>query len=264
MSEPRRFDTELYQRLNSASRACVENLLSELRGQMDLKTAADIGCGLGYFSGFLHSLGFQVTAVDGREENANEGRRRYPDVKFITANAEDLPLVGIQTYDLVLCFGLLYHLENPFRAIRHLSTITSKVLLVESMCAPGIEPSLQLLDEYYGEDQGLNYVAFYPTESCLVKMLYQAGFPFVYGFSSPPDLPFYHGGRWRKKERTMLVASKEPLNATALVQLQEPMRPWDIWSIQPGPWRMRLDRVARLVRKFAPQAWPNSKVARKT
>ena len=252
MNELRPFDKELYRKLNNGSRAVVENLLYQLRGQVDLKSAADIGCGLGYFSGFLSSLGFQVTAVDGREENAQEAKRRFPEINFLTGNAEDLALLGLGTYDLVLCFGLLYHLENPFRAIRHLANITSKVILIESMCAPGTEASLQLLDEYHGDDQGLNYVAFYPTESCLVKMLYRADFPFVYGFSALPDLALYHGSKWRKKERTMLMASKVELNATALVLLREPHRGWDIWSIQPGRWRMRLNRITNLVRKVAP------------
>jgi len=42
------------------SRAC-----RRIKEPLSLRTAIDVGCGLGYFSGFLRSLGFDVTAVDG-------------------------------------------------------------------------------------------------------------------------------------------------------------------------------------------------------
>ena len=41
-------------------------------------------------------------------------------------------------FDLVLCFGLLYHLENPMRTIRHLRALTGQGLLLESMSLRGI------------------------------------------------------------------------------------------------------------------------------
>ena len=55
------------------------------------------------------------------------------------------------------------------------------------MCVPNSKPMMDLLDEGTVENQGLNYVAFYPSESCLVKMLYRTGFPFVYRFKRLPE-----------------------------------------------------------------------------
>jgi hypothetical protein len=40
---------------------------------------------------------------------------------------EDLSLRDIGTVDLVLSVGLLYHLENPFRAIRNFHALTGKL-----------------------------------------------------------------------------------------------------------------------------------------
>jgi hypothetical protein len=74
-------------------------------------------------------------------------------------------------FDLVLCFGLLYHLENPLRAIRHLRGLTEKCLLLESMCLPEEKPSMLLREEPRQEDQSLTDVACYPSEGSLVKML---------------------------------------------------------------------------------------------
>lgn len=36
------------------------------------------------------------------------------------------------TFDLVLCFGILYHLENPVLAVRRISAVTRKVIVVDT------------------------------------------------------------------------------------------------------------------------------------
>src|SRR5882672_11414568 len=178
-----------YESLNSSRSAIVGEVLSEVEKQLTPTTAVDVGCGLGYFSAFLRARGLQVTAVDGRKENVDEASRRVPQVDFHTMNAEDPVLRDLGRFDLVLCFGLLYHLENPFLAIRHLHAMTSGLLLVESMVFPGTEPMMALVDEPQVEDQSLNRIAFYPTEACLIKMLYHAGFRNVYLLTKLPDHP---------------------------------------------------------------------------
>jgi len=258
------FDSELYKSLNSSREEILRSLFSQIKEPLQLRTALDVGCGMGHFSAFLHSLGFYVTAVDGRAENAAEAKRRYPEISFVTANAEDLPLAQLPPSDLVLCFGLLYHLENPFRTIRHLHALTGKLLIIESMCAPGPDSSMELLDEYHAEDQGLNFVAFYPTESCLVKMLYRAGFPVVYGFVTPPDHMDFRATKRRKKARCMLAAAKGPLRVPSLFPISEPARQWDIWSAPTSPWRFRLARFATFLRRSRSETSPANQAARKT
>jgi SAM-dependent methyltransferase len=247
------FDSDLTRGFTEARRAFIGQLLGSLRHQTDLVCALDVGCGVGYFSKFLLDAGFRVVAVDGREENVREAKRRYPEIDFVTGNAEDLPVSELGTFDFVLCAGLLYHLENPFRAMRNLRALTSKVLLVESMCAPGTDPSLRLLDEYPAEDQGLNYVAFYPTEACLIKMLYRAGFPFVYAFETLPDHPLFHASLWRRKERTMLVASNKRLSVAALKPAPDVRGSWEILSTPRERLRTRLDRLVGIISKLRQQ-----------
>jgi SAM-dependent methyltransferase len=244
------FDQQHYEHLNRARGEVASRLLTELKPTLGLRTAIDVGCGLGYFSRFLASFGLDVTGIDGREQNASEGRRRYPGIRFITANVESPDFEKIGTFDLVLCFGLLYHLENPFQAVRNLHTLTGRVLLIESMCAPGSSPSMEFLDEYHGEDQALDYVAFYPTEACLVKMLFRAGFPFVYGLANPPDHEDFREGR-RHRSRIMLVACNEEIAGRGLMPFNEPKRPWDIWSIPLKPWRRQLGQISG----FARDSW---------
>jgi SAM-dependent methyltransferase len=238
-----RFDEDFTRNYTTARQEVIGKFLADVKNTMQLASALDLGCGVGHFSKFLSDLGFRVVAVDGREENAAEGKRRYPEINFVVKNAEDPSLPEIGTFDFVLCVGLIYHLENPFRTIRSLHSLTGKVLIVEAMCAPGDDPSLRLVDEVRGEDQGLNYVAFYPTEACLVKMLYRAGFPYVYGFETLPDYSLFQASFWRRKERTIVVASREPLRTKGLWLLADIHGSWEILSTGRERWRMRLLRL---------------------
>jgi SAM-dependent methyltransferase len=233
------FDTDFTQRYTKVRQDFTGEFLAAVRQQTPLESAADIGCGVGYFSKFLSEMGFRVVAIDGRAENVAEGARRYPEITFLARNVEDAALPEIGMFDFVLCAGLLYHLENPFRAIRNLHSLTLKVLMVETMCAPGNESSLQLLDEYQVEDQSLNCVALYPTEACLVKMLFRAGFPFVYRFKHLPSDQQFNTSVWRKRARTIVAASKIELVAPNIELAWEPVR------MTPGnqdPWTTTLSR----------------------
>lgn len=254
MDKFREFDDSFATEFVALRRDFAKAFLEELRPSLQITSAADIGCGVGYFSRFLRELGLRVTGIDGRKENVEECRRRYPDIAFETANAEDLDPERMGQFDLVLCFGLLYHLENPFRAARGLYAITGRIVLIESMCAPGTKPAMELLDEADLVNQGLNYVAFYPTEACLVKMLYRAGFRFVYGFSRLPDHAAFHNTNTRKRERTVLAASNQPLSASGLRLIREPVRSWDIWPTRLGAWQAWLEQLPMTLRVIAGRA----------
>src|SRR5262249_29215633 len=151
-------------------------LLPELRAALHLETSLDAGCGVGFFAQILQESGLHVQAFDGRLENVIEARRRFPKIAFAQRDVEDAGIAELGEFDLVLCFGLLYHVENPMLAIRHLRAMTKTALLLESMCAPGSGTGMVMRDEPDQDDQSLTDVAMYPSEGCLVKMLYRAGF----------------------------------------------------------------------------------------
>lgn len=226
MSTTRIFDQPHYGALNVSRMTAARELLSELKDRLNLRTAIDVGCGLGYFSDFLHSIGLQVTAIDGRRENCVEASRRYPDIAFHVVDAESPTLLEFGKFDLVFCFGFLYHLENPFRVVRNLHALTSKLMLAESMVYPGSKPQMDLVDEGGTEDQGLLQIAFYPTEACLVKLMYGAGFTNVYRFARMPDHLHFQGRPLGLRQRTALAASHIPLQTQLLGRVDEPKNPF--------------------------------------
>jgi len=229
-----------------ARKAGVRSLLTSLRQKLELHTAVDIGCGVGYFSAFLHEMGFEVVGVDGRKDNVREAQARHPQVPFEHGNLEDPAILSRGPFDLVFCFGLIYHLENPLLAIRHLRLLTSKALLIESMCAPGDQPWMFLREEPHLEDQSLTYLAFYPTESCLVKMLYRCGFSTVHRPSILPDHDDFRETSDHFRRRTVLLASPALVNFPGTFPQFVTHEPSDPWCKEPPA----TIRFARRLRKF--------------
>jgi hypothetical protein len=123
---------------------------------------------------------------------------------------------------------------------------------------------MDLLDEGVGEDQALKYVAFYPSEACFVKMLYRAGFPFVYRFRVLPDDALFRATPVRKRQRTLLAASKIPLSTPNLELAKEEVRlvggDLDPWTTSLSrPWRVLFQArvlAAKLLKPARGQAKP--------
>jgi tRNA (mo5U34)-methyltransferase len=234
------FDQSHYDALNAARGETIAHLLPELKQRLNLKTALDLGCGLGHYAEILSQHGLDVLAVDGRAENVEEARRRFPHLKFQVADAQNPELAQLGKFDLVFCFGLLYHLENPFRVVRSIAELSSKLTLIEGIVYPSPEPAMVLMDENTGVDQGLNYMAFYPSEPCLVKMLRRAGLAHCYNPERMPAHPEYHKGSNGFRRRTVLAAAKDAFDSPLLTAWAEPspeFSPWSMMPLYPARWR---------------------------
>ena len=170
------FDRKEYRALIEAREQTLRSVVKRLKPALGLSAAVDAGCGVGFFSQTLAECGLHTCGFDARAENIEEARRRFPGIPFEQADVETREISRLGQFDLVLCFGLLYHLENPWQAIRNLRAITEKCLVLESMCLPEGRCSLLLRQEPRQDDQSLTEMACYPSESTLVKMLYRAGF----------------------------------------------------------------------------------------
>lgn len=75
----------------------------------------DLGAGTGEYSLYFAKKGFEVTAVDIVEKHVNEIRDRISkdiSLEVFQGNAIDLSIIRNKTYDIVLCFGPLYHLQK--------------------------------------------------------------------------------------------------------------------------------------------------------
>ena len=243
------FDQHHYQRLIRAREEAIRNVLHRLSPALGLKTALDAGAGVGFFSQTLADCGLSVSGFDGRAENVVEARKRFPHIAFQQADLEDRSILALGKFDLVLCFGLLYHLENPLLAIRHLRSLTEKCLLLESMCVPDDKPSMLLREEPSEVDQGLTDVACYPSEDSLIKMLYRAGFGFVYRLAPLPKHDDFCETFEHRRKRTVLLASSIPVDLFGFrlcLETHERQDPWTKVSSFPGTVPQRIARFLAL------------------
>ena len=110
--------------------------------------AIDLACSEGWFSHRLLEWGAQsVTAIDIREENVRRAElvRAHLDIdaqrlSLRRADVFELAPAVLGTFDVVLCFGLIYHLKNPVGALRIARALTSGVCLVESQLTEQVAP----------------------------------------------------------------------------------------------------------------------------
>lgn len=190
----------------------VRKLLERLMLENDIRRACDVGCGVGVFSQRLAALGIDVLGVDGREENVAEAGLRCPNCRFEVGDVQSSAVRKIGSFDLVFCFGLLYHLENPFAALRNLAAMTNNILFLSTRFVPGEKCSYVLYDEGAGRDQSLNYVAVIPSRPAFLRMLYEVGFANVYGVNELPRHEEFIGSQNLVPCRTLMVASRNELD----------------------------------------------------
>lgn len=224
------FDQKEYRALITAREETLRRVVNKLKPALGLSNAVDVGCGVGFFSQTLAECGLQVCGFDARAENVSEARARFPGIPFEQADIEDRGISRLGQFDFVLCFGLLYHLENPLQAIRNLRAITEKCLLLETMCLPEERCSLLLRQEPQQDDQSLTQLSFYPSEDSVVKMLNRAGFAKVYRLALLPEHDDFRETREHLRRRTVLLASTVAIDVAGFRLLLEPQETEDPWA----------------------------------
>ena len=180
------FDSQDALDINHARMAHLNSLQLPLAG----KTVLDVGSGVGHLARFFVEQGCQVTCVDARPENIAVLRSRYQDIRADVLNVEMDSLDAVGQFDIVFCYGLLYHLENPLAALRNMARACSDLLLLETVISDSFEPILRLEDEpAETPNQALGGLGNRPSPGFVVMALARAGFPYIYGPISPPNHP---------------------------------------------------------------------------
>ncbi len=106
-------------------------------------SAIDLACHQGWFSLKLREFGFgSVHGIDARQQHIDDARliagaTAAEHVDFSRGDVHALTPEIVGTHDLVLCFGLLYHLENPVGALRIARSLCKRLCLIETQIAPG-------------------------------------------------------------------------------------------------------------------------------
>jgi SAM-dependent methyltransferase len=199
------FDHDFYLAINEARWAVAQRILSSYPSA---RTCLDIGCGPGWFTRRLVDRGLVTFGVDARPELVAEAQRRVPQASFAVGNIEsEAETASLKPADIGFCFGLLYHLENPFAAVRNLRPLVLGPLLIETQVFPSAEPAFRLVAEGRNETQGARFHGLVPSRTGLVKMLYAAGFQHVGRYIGQIDHEDFRDTDSRLHRREIFVAS---------------------------------------------------------
>ncbi len=175
------FETEYFREAELAR-------LANLFAHVDLErwrgfTVLEVGAGPGRLGDAFAALGFDVTSTDGRPEHVARLRARGR-----RAFVLDLDQTGVDEageYDLILAFGVLYHLARPERFLK--SCARAQVLLLEACVCDAPEAILNPVRERQGwasEDQALAGRGCRPSPAWVEGVCREAGFDVVRDISS--------------------------------------------------------------------------------
>lgn len=172
--------------------------LVQLPDRLDGKRVLDIGSWNGCFSFECEKRGAAQVIAIGPENPDLTGfnmLREYLDSKVVYqyGSIYDLDPKVMGLFDIVLCFGVLYHLRYPLLGLDNCRRVARKDLYVESACIDhdliidgkardlsDVNPSLAraALMQFYRRNElnsdDSNW--FSPNEKCLRDMLYSSGF----------------------------------------------------------------------------------------
>ncbi|WP_158289610.1 class I SAM-dependent methyltransferase [Paenibacillus flagellatus] len=202
------FDDPHYNAITAARLGHLASLQLPIYG----KSVVDLGCGIGRLSEFFALHGCNVLGLDGREDNIAQFRSFYPHLRAEVADLEGEDWLNYGKFDIVFCYGLLYHLADPFRFIRNAYQACGEMMLIETCITPSSEMICKLVAENsLDNSQALHAVGNRPSPSYVAFCLKRSGFAHVYTPIHKPMHSQFHGeGQWGLI-RDIFIATKTPL-----------------------------------------------------
>ncbi|HTS24401.1 MAG TPA: class I SAM-dependent methyltransferase, partial [Bryobacteraceae bacterium] len=166
------FDNPLYQ---AARESRLRNLFRCIdAGLLTGKRVLEVGCGTGELGQAFVAAGCRVLSVDGRPEYIEELGRRFPGRQALVMDLENWVPAQLGRFDMVLCFGLLYHLARPAEFLASCSRLAPELYL-ETVVSDAFEPVCPLVLEE-GSDQACSGMGCRPSPAWLNQTLSGLGF----------------------------------------------------------------------------------------
>ena len=112
-------------------------------------TVFEVGAGIGDHTDFFVSKGCEITTSDGRVENYNQLKEKFPNCNVELLDLENVKPSELldKEFDIVYCYGTLYHLSNPEFALEYLAKRCKKMLLLETCVSFGSESLTNICPE---------------------------------------------------------------------------------------------------------------------
>jgi SAM-dependent methyltransferase len=197
-------------------------------------TVLELGAGLGDHTTFFLDRGCSVTCVEPRAENCSllaslmserrsAGYDKVERCRILRADAASFERYIDETFDVVHCYGLLYHTEDPASVLAALARKCTGLLLLETCVAFGRHEAINFVPEKAEvPSQAVSGLGCRPTRPWLFKQL-SALFPHVYVPSTQPaheDFPLDWNAEpsQTREARAVFIASRKRLDNPLLLE----------------------------------------------
>jgi tRNA (mo5U34)-methyltransferase len=166
--------------------------LSAIPTNLKHKTVLDIGCWDGFYSFECEKRGADVTAIE-TGQHAEFVRARYgltvsplagfkiahrllnSNVKLCELDVYEVRKLG-KAFDIVLMFGILYHLKHPLLSLEAVAEITKGELILETHYVP-TKHKRPMMVFYPGRELNDDPTCWWgPNLPCVLELLKAAGF----------------------------------------------------------------------------------------
>jgi FkbM family methyltransferase len=190
------------------------------------RSVLEVGAGIGDHTSFFIDRDCPVVITDGRVENVEMLRSRYPEfpVQLLDLNHPDPTFQG--QFDIVYCYGLLYHLHKPAEAIAFMAEHCQELLLLETCVSYGEEDQINICFEYAtSPSQSISGQGCRPTRRWIFNQLKQH-FDYVYLPLTQPNHPQFpldwsiptNAETGETYTRAVFIASRKPIQNALLVE----------------------------------------------
>jgi ubiquinone/menaquinone biosynthesis C-methylase UbiE len=228
------------QRIVQIAADVLDRPLSSLR-------VLDLACLEGLYGIEFARQGAEVVGIEVREPNIEKARfaaeaLSLENITFVQDDVRNLSMEKYGQFDVVLCLGILYHLDAPdvFHFMERISEVCTRLLIIDTHVSATAEISHTFKgQEYHGrpyvehaegvtDEEKLkllwasldNEKSFWFTPPSLFNLLYNTGFTSAYACLAPAVLV------WPILDRHTLVAIKgQPLKMVCA-----PTAPDQLWS----------------------------------
>jgi tRNA (mo5U34)-methyltransferase len=225
----RDFHGNHYLRINQRRLEHLASLGLPLSGQ----TVLELGAGIGDLSTFFLDRDNEVTSVEARAENIE--RMRANIAAYYGAHSSEVPerhrivrldlnrddATSLGQFDIVHCYGILYHLRDPLRLVRLMNATCRSLCLVETCVSLGAEAAINPTPEDASQaSQAFDGAGCRPTRAWIRNALKDV-FPHVYVPTTQPNheefpVDWTRPGPKGLLTRAVFVASRQPLSSPLL------------------------------------------------
>lgn len=176
----------------------------------------EVAGGIGDHTSFFLDRGCIVVSTEGRPENLVILRQRYPSLDVRQLDLDNPVDLG-QSFDIVYCYGTLYHLQRPAEALTFMAACCRNMLLLETCVSYGDHRAIGLVDEAPTDPtQSIFGRGCRPTRPWIHRQLRQL-FEHVYIPRTQPNheefpLDWTSPSSSNAFTRSVFIASRQPLD----------------------------------------------------